>query len=131
MSQPLKNWKAAAFQALADYYKVEAERASFEERLEQAQKAAERAGVSWRYGSPSVELHEEAHGCACGAVIVRHYGEPIPVHCKACIEKTRAAVEADAAEEALRAKVEKPGDAHPPGPVSPPPTPRPVEDIPF
>lgn len=115
MSTPLKNWKAAAFQALADYYKVEAERQSFEERLEKARADAERAGVSWRYGSPSVEHAHEAYACACGAVVVRNYGDPVPQHCATCIEKTRAAVEADA-------KLE--GREPPPGPPA-------KEDSPF
>ena len=96
MSTPLKNWKGAAYQALAEYYKVEAERASFEERLEQAQKAAVRAGVSWRYGTPGIESSQDAFACACGAVVPREYGAPVPDHCPDCIEKTRAAVSADA-----------------------------------
>jgi len=128
---PLKNWKIAAYAALAEFYKVEAERATFEERLEEAKRVAARAGVSWRFGGPSVENVSEAYACVCGAVIAIFYGDARPVHCRECVEKTRLAVEADAKEEALRAKVEKPGDVHPPGPVVPPAPAPSTEGAPF
>ncbi len=133
MSEPLKNWKAGAYAALAEYYKVEAERASFEERLEQAKVACIRSGVSFRYGHPEVP-HDDAYACNCGAVVTYDWTvktKPETHVCAACREKTEAAVRADQAEEARRAKTENSGDVHPPGPVLPAPPKPPVDDIPF
>jgi hypothetical protein len=96
MSTPLKNWKSPAYQALAEYYKVEAERANFEERLDAARQAAERAGVSFRYGTPTVDSTPEAYLCSCGTVMPRGYSDPIREYCVECVAKTAAAVEADA-----------------------------------
>jgi hypothetical protein len=78
MSQPMKNWKAGAFAALAEYYKVEAERAAFEERLEQAKQNCIKAGVTWRYGGPEVDRSDSAYACNCGAVVTYGYGVTIP-----------------------------------------------------
>lgn len=129
--QPLKNWKAAAFAAISKYYTVESEKASYEERLEQAKRECERAGVSFRYGSPNVDHVQDAFSCPCGAVVVFDYGQARPTsppfHCRHCIEKTQAAVEQDQNEEAVRARVEKPSEVPLPAPAPKPA----VEDIPF
>lgn len=129
MSQPIKNWKAGAYAALAEYYKVEAEREGFEERLEKARRNAERAGVSFRYGSPTVH-NDTAYACNCGAVITYDYGATIPAThtCAECREKAATAAREDAIAEGRpdpAAPIPKPGAA-----PSTPPAP-PTDDIPF
>ena len=121
MSQPIKNWKAGAYAALAEYYKVEAEREGFEERLEKARRNAERAGVSFRYGSPTLH-NDTAYACNCGAVITYDYGATIPTThvCGECREKASEAARQDAALEG------RPGAAKPTPAAAPHP-----EDIPF
>jgi hypothetical protein len=121
MSQPLKNWKAGAYAALAEYYKVESERASFEERLEQAKQKCVRAGVSFRFGGPEVESAEDnAYACNCGAVVTYRYpNKPGDTHvCGECQEKASEAARADAELEG------RPGAAKPKPAVA-------AEEIPF
>lgn len=118
MSQPIKNWKAAAYAALAEFYKVESERASFEERLEKARRDCERAGVNFRYGSPRVEDSDVAYTCNCGAIVTYYFGQQLPAThvCAECAEKSSAAAAQDAALE---------------GRPVPAPAPKPAEEIPF
>ena len=132
-----KNWKTAAYAAVAGHYKLLEEKESWEERIAASRAECARLGVSFGWDDePAVANTSRALVCPCGTIIPLDYdNERAPrtdgvLHCKACREKTRAAVEADAAEEALRAKIEKPGDAAP-APVPSPSMKPAVEDIPF
>jgi hypothetical protein len=118
-AQPLKNWKAGAYAALAEYYKVEAEREGYEARVEKARRDCERAGVTFRYGGPSVESSDAAYACNCGAIVTYYFGAKLPeTHvCAECREKSSAAAAEDAALEG------RPGAAKP--------TPPPAEETPF
>lgn len=104
--EQVKGWKAAAYAALSKYYAIEAERATFEERLALARVEAEKVGVSFEYNTPRVESADAALRCPCGTVIPLGYDEQRlargtdgVLHCAPCREKTAAAVAADAKEE--------------------------------
>lgn len=100
MSKPLEHWQAGAYLAIAEYFKVLAEQADYNQRLEAARLKCERAGVTFRYGRdlPEVSAVNAAYACNCGAVVTYHYGDTVPkTHvCRECREKTAEAVNADA-----------------------------------
>lgn len=116
--KPLKGWQSAAHSELAKYYAVLAERDAFEQRLADAKAACERAGVTFRFGSPQVDTGEDAYRCPCGAVVVNDYyarqgglrvGDGVTVHCAPCREKSAEAAKQDAALEGTPLPKQKPG----------------------
>lgn len=117
MSHPIQNWKPAAYTAIAEYYKVKAEQAAYEERLEKARRDCVRAGVVFRYGDdPDVRHVNAAYACNCGAVITYEYSAKIPAThvCEECAQKSATATREDAIASGLP-------DPAAPAPVAPPP----------
>ena len=119
MNQTIKGWKPKAFDALAKYFALLEERESYEARIEEAQRACERAGVRFRYGSPEVPTSNEAYACACGTVIPDDYDTMMflkkhpgaQLYCNACREKSAAAAKEDAKIEATPPSEETDDDA--------------------
>jgi hypothetical protein len=132
-----KGWKPKAYAAISKFYKVLEERATFEERLDEARAACVRAGVefsSYRDNSPTVTT-DDAVVCPCGSIVPLDYearrlprGPDGVLHCAACREKTQQVQRDDAASAAV-ATTEKPSTLAPPSPVAPV-GPR-HEDVPF
>jgi restriction endonuclease Mrr len=97
MSAP-KNWKANAYATLADYHKLLGERASIDDRIEEALERCERAGVTVERSYGSVEATVEARevvACKCGALIPQPYAyqqKPRAEICRFCAEQVKAAV---------------------------------------
>lgn len=118
-TDPLKGWKARAFESLAEYYKLLEEKASWEERIEASQRKCERSGVRFRYGGPEVPSSNLAFLCPCGSVVAEDYdvmklrqaNPDVVVHCDDCREKSRTAAREDAA---LEGRVAVPETKTPP-----------------
>jgi len=112
MNTTIKGWKPKAFEALAKYFTLLEERASYESRIEEAQRVCERAGVRFRYGGPEVPSSEAAYACPCGTVIPNDYdtmafltkNPGAQLHCDACREKASTAAKEDAKLEATSAE---------------------------
>ena len=103
MSQELLvGWKGKAFGALAEYFKLCEERATFEARVVAAREVCEKAGVTfdWNNEPESVSSSNQALACPCGTVVPLTYqaeGHRFDgvQHCRKCWEKAAAQAEAD------------------------------------
>lgn len=101
----VQGWKAKAFAALAEYYKLCEERATFEARVVAATEVCKRAGVSfsWDNEPENLPTTRDAVSCSCGTIIPLTYdNEQLyraggRLNCRPCREKAAAAAKHDAA----------------------------------